>query len=108
VAGAAGNARLPDAPVLEASGLPTSEARARAGAPVNLLSERLRIAITGHLVYDGPSGGPVRFDGLGARAAMNGPEILIRLDLGLDSGAGEAFGCDLTEAYVRENSEYTT
>jgi glutamate N-acetyltransferase/amino-acid N-acetyltransferase len=108
VAGAAGNARLPDAPVLEASGLPTSEARARAGAPVNLLSERLRIAITGHLVYDGPAGGPVRFDGLGARAAMNGPEILIRLDLGLDSGAGEAFGCDLTEAYVRENSEYTT
>jgi N-acetylglutamate synthase/N-acetylornithine aminotransferase len=36
------------------------------------------------------------------------PEILIRLDLGLRDGFGEAFGCDLTEAYVIENSEYTT
>jgi N-acetylglutamate synthase/N-acetylornithine aminotransferase len=26
----------------------------------------------------------------------------------LGAGTGEAFGCDLTEAYVRENSEYTT
>jgi len=31
-----------------------------------------------------------------------------RLDLGLGSGSGEAFGCDLTEAYVIENSEYST
>ena len=30
------------------------------------------------------------------------------LDLGLGSGWGEAFGCDLTEEYVIENSEYTT
>jgi glutamate N-acetyltransferase/amino-acid N-acetyltransferase len=108
VAGAAGNARLPDAPVLEAAGLSASEARTRAGAPVDMLPDRLRIAIAGHLVYDGPAGGPVPFDGLAARSAMNGPEILVRLDLGLDSGTGEAFGCDLTEAYVRENSEYTT
>ena len=33
---------------------------------------------------------------------------LIELDLGLGDGIGEAFGCDLTEAYVIENSEYTT
>ncbi len=39
---------------------------------------------------------------------MEAPEVLIRLDLGLGEGAGEAFGCDLTEAYVVENSEYTT
>jgi glutamate N-acetyltransferase/amino-acid N-acetyltransferase len=39
---------------------------------------------------------------------MDAPEIVIRLDLGLGEGSGEAFGCDLTEAYVRENSEYTT
>jgi N-acetylglutamate synthase/N-acetylornithine aminotransferase len=33
---------------------------------------------------------------------------LIRLDLGLGRGTGEAFGCDLTEQYVIENAEYTT
>ena len=38
---------------------------------------------------------------------MAGDEVLIRLDLGLGDGTGEAFGCDLTEEYVRENSEYT-
>ena len=36
------------------------------------------------------------------------PELLIRLDLGLGDGTGEAFGCDLTETYVHENCEYTT
>jgi N-acetylglutamate synthase/N-acetylornithine aminotransferase len=39
---------------------------------------------------------------------MDVPEVLIRLDLGLDKGTGEAFGCDLTEQYVIENAEYTT
>ena len=39
---------------------------------------------------------------------MDAPELLIRLDLGLGDGSGEAFGCDLTETYVIENSEYTT
>jgi glutamate N-acetyltransferase/amino-acid N-acetyltransferase len=39
---------------------------------------------------------------------MNAPEVLIRLDLGLGDGTGEAFGCDLTEGYVIENAEYTT
>jgi glutamate N-acetyltransferase/amino-acid N-acetyltransferase len=43
-----------------------------------------------------------------ARAAMDAPELVIELDLGLADGHGEAFGCDLTEAYVVENSEYTT
>jgi glutamate N-acetyltransferase/amino-acid N-acetyltransferase len=47
-------------------------------------------------------------DKVAASDAMNNEEVLIRLDLGLGDGAGEAFGCDLTEEYVRENSEYTT
>ena len=70
--------------------------------------DRLRIAIAGHLVFDGASGGPQPFDRAAARLALDAPEIVIRLDLGLGAGSGEAFGCDLTEAYVRENSEYTT
>jgi glutamate N-acetyltransferase/amino-acid N-acetyltransferase len=69
---------------------------------------RLRIAIAGHLVYDGQRGGPIPFDREAARAAMDGDELLIRLDLGVGHGSGEAFGCDLTEQYVIENSEYTT
>jgi glutamate N-acetyltransferase/amino-acid N-acetyltransferase len=39
---------------------------------------------------------------------MDAPEVLVRLDLGLGPGTGEAFGCDLTEQYVVENAEYTT
>ena len=108
IAGAAGNARLADAEVLEAAGLDASQARERGGLAAVLDPARLRIAIAGHLVFDGSRGGPVSFDRAAARAAMDGPEVLIRLDLGLGAGLGEAFGCDLTEAYVVENSEYTT
>ena len=108
IAGAAGNATLPDAAVLEASGLPAPAARERAGTAVELDPDRLRIAIAGHLVFDGSAGGPVPFDRAAARAGMEAPELLIRLDLGLGDGTGEAFGCDLTETYVIENSEYTT
>jgi glutamate N-acetyltransferase/amino-acid N-acetyltransferase len=48
------------------------------------------------------------FDRAAARAAMDAPEVVFALDLGLGGGSGEAFGCDLTETYVIENSEYTT
>jgi len=108
LAGAAGNARLADAAVLEAGGFPAAEATVRAGTPAVLDPDRLRISIAGHLVFDGRAGGPVAFDRAAAREAMNEPEVVFGLDLGLGSGRGEAFGCDLTEAYVIENSEYTT
>ncbi len=39
---------------------------------------------------------------------MEADEVVFELDLGLGDGTGEAFGCDLTETYVIENSEYTT
>jgi glutamate N-acetyltransferase/amino-acid N-acetyltransferase len=108
IAGAAGNARLAEARLLQAAGLPREDAAARAGSPVFLDPDRLRIAIAGHRVYDGPAGGPVAFDRASVRAAMDAPEVLVRLDLGLGPGTGEAFGCDLTEQYVVENAEYTT
>jgi glutamate N-acetyltransferase/amino-acid N-acetyltransferase len=108
IAGAAGNARLADAEVLEAAGLPSAEARERGGRAAAVDPDRLRISIAGHLVFDGIAGGPIEFDRAAARQAMEAPEVLIRLDLGLGAGTGEAFGCDLTEAYVVENSEYTT
>jgi glutamate N-acetyltransferase / amino-acid N-acetyltransferase len=83
-------------------------AGAAGNAPAQLDPNRVRIAIAGHAVYDGTRGGPIPFDREAAREAMTAPEVLLRLDLGLGDGSGEAFGCDLTEEYVRENSEYTT
>ena len=108
IAGAAGNAALADESVLVAAGLTPSAARSRAGTAAELDPDRLRIAIAGHLVFDGGASGPVFFDRTAARADMDAPELLIRLDLGMGDGRGEAFGCDLTEKYVIENSEYTT
>ncbi|MFH1474894.1 MAG: bifunctional ornithine acetyltransferase/N-acetylglutamate synthase, partial [Chloroflexota bacterium] len=108
IAGAAGNARLGEVRLLEMAGLAHAEACARAGEPAFVDPDPMRIAIAGHLVYDGPAGGPVAFDRVATRAAMAVPEIVVRLDLGLGAGTGEAFGCDLTEQYVIENAEYTT
>jgi glutamate N-acetyltransferase / amino-acid N-acetyltransferase len=41
-------------------------------------------------------------------AEMNGPDVQIRVDLGLGEGRATAWGCDLTEEYVRINADYTT
>ena len=105
IAGAVGNAQAAESWVLEAAGLAPADGAARAGTPVHVEPDRLRIAVAGHPVY---AGGPLPFDRDAARAAMMADEVLIRLDLGVGDGTGEAFGCDLTEAYVRENAEYTT
>jgi glutamate N-acetyltransferase/amino-acid N-acetyltransferase len=105
VASAAGNARLPDEQLLEAAGLHHTEAAPRAGRAPELDLDKLRIAIAGTLVFDGA---PIPFDRDAVRHAMEAPEVLIRLHLALGGGIGEAFGCDLTEAYVVENAEYTT
>ena len=105
VASATGNARLPEEQLLEAAGLHPTEAALRAGRAPELDLVKLRIAIAGTLVFDGA---PLPFDRDAVRKAMAAPEVLIRLHLALGGGLGEAFGCDLTEAYVVENAEYTT
>jgi glutamate N-acetyltransferase/amino-acid N-acetyltransferase len=43
-----------------------------------------------------------------AQGEMQGDEVYLRVDLGLGSASARAWGCDLTEAYVVENSVYTT
>ncbi len=108
IAGAAGNALVPEAYLLEAAGLSPAEAASRAGQPATVDPARMRIAIAGLLAYDGTAGGPAGIDKAAARSAMEGEEILVRIDVGLGDGTGEAFGCDLTEGYVKENSEYTS
>jgi glutamate N-acetyltransferase/amino-acid N-acetyltransferase len=108
IAGAAGNALVAEAAVLEAAGLSADQAAARAFQPAAVDPARMRIAIAGHLAYDGALGGPTGVDKAAARVSMTAEEVLIRVDVGLGTGTGEAFGCPLTEAYVKENAEYTT
>ncbi len=48
------------------------------------------------------------YDESAARAVLAGAEVDIRVDLGLGDGAATAWGCDITEEYVRLNSAYRT
>ncbi len=57
------------------------------------------------IARDGVGLGVPREEG---RSQMTGPEVQFRVDLGLGSAEARAWGCDLTEAYVVENSAYTT
>ena len=75
------------------------------GSPVSLAVESLRIAVCGTPVF---AGAPLPFDAAAVSAAMAAPEVVVDLDLGRGRAAAEAWGCDLTEAYVRENAEYST
>lgn len=43
-----------------------------------------------------------------AQLEMKGDTVVFEIECGLGDGAATAWGCDLTEQYVRENSEYTT
>ena len=42
------------------------------------------------------------------KRALDGTSVVIRVDLGLGDCAATAWGCDLTEEYVRINGSYTT
>ena len=105
IAMAVGNAVIAPVEVLEAAGLEPSAARERAGQPVELDPDRLRIDIEGVPVF---AGSPLAYDEPALSARMRDGEVRIRVDLGLGDGSGEAFGCDFTEQYVIENSEYST
>jgi glutamate N-acetyltransferase/amino-acid N-acetyltransferase len=105
IADALGNAQLADAAVLEAAGLSPEEAARRGGTRLDLDPDRVRITIAGTDVFHGL---PLPFDAAAVSRAMDAPEVVVCVDLGAGDGVGEAFGCDLTEAYVRENSEYST
>ena len=49
-----------------------------------------------------------RVDEEALSAIMSGKEISILVDLGVGAAAATAWGCDLTDDYVRINAEYTT
>ena len=53
-------------------------------------------------------GAPLAFDEAAASAAMKADEVEIVVDLHQGGGRAVAWGCELTEAYVVENSAYST
>ncbi len=54
------------------------------------------------------SGTPCAFAEADAAAQMAGPEVAIRLDLGLADAVGQAWTCDLSAEYVSINADYRT
>jgi glutamate N-acetyltransferase / amino-acid N-acetyltransferase len=53
-------------------------------------------------------GTPVAFDKKAAVKHLDGKEVYIALNLHMGSAEATAWGCDLTEEYVKINAEYTT
>jgi glutamate N-acetyltransferase / amino-acid N-acetyltransferase len=64
-----------------------------------------KVSVQGIQVFEGR---PLEFDKKAASQAMRADEVVIDCDLGAGSGRGTAWGCDLTENYVKINAEYTT
>ena len=53
-------------------------------------------------------GEPQGFDVIDAKAHLTGREVRIRVQLGMGDGRATAWGSDITEEYIRRNSQYTT
>lgn len=51
---------------------------------------------------------PDRADAGALAAELAGDEVVIRVALGIGDGAFTAYGCDLTEGYIRINASYST
>jgi len=54
------------------------------------------------------AGTPQSFDEAAVAKYLENEEVAITADLNLGSASATAWGCDLTEEYVRINSQYTT
>ncbi len=52
-------------------------------------------------------GTAAQYENSAARAAMQGPEVTITIDLHLGNGEATAWGCDLTHGYIDENTLYS-
>jgi len=71
-----------------------------------LALDRLHLTVGGLVVFERGAG--VDVDLAAVRRAFEQPEIEIVANLGLGEGRSEAWGCDLSEEYVRINADYTT
>jgi glutamate N-acetyltransferase / amino-acid N-acetyltransferase len=71
-----------------------------------LALDKLHLSVGGLVVFERGAG--VNVDLSAVRRAFDQPEIEIVATLGLADGRAEAWGCDLSEEYVRINADYTT
>ena len=71
-----------------------------------LALDKLHLTVGGAVVFERGAG--VDVDLSAVRHAFEQPEIEIVATLGLADGHAEAWGCDLSEEYVRINADYTT
>jgi glutamate N-acetyltransferase/amino-acid N-acetyltransferase len=76
----------------------------RSGAEFVL--DRCRVAIGGIPVFVG--GAPVDADLEAIRCIFGGRRVDLDIDLGAGGAGGHAWGCDLSDGYVRINADYTT
>ncbi|MYQ37531.1 glutamate N-acetyltransferase [Streptomyces sp. LamerLS-316] len=75
----------------------------------DILQENVTVDFGGISVYPQRSDGPGDAELRKAVAEhMSGSEVVIGIGLGIGEGEFTVYGCDLTEGYVRLNSEYTT
>lgn len=75
----------------------------RSGAISDLA--RLEIRLQDLLVYRGEA---TPFDAAAVSEALDARDVLVSIALGAGDGSGTAWGCDLSEEYVRINADYTT
>jgi len=73
---------------------------------VEVVPDRIDLAIGGIGVVR--KGQPLTFDKDDVVGVLRGTEVAIDLNLNLGTASATAWGCDLTEAYVVINSQYTT
>ena len=76
----------------------------RSGA--NVEQEQVSVWVGPHCVLE--SGTPTAVDLGAVCAAMDAPEVQLRVDLALGEETATAWGCDLTADYVSINADYTT
>ncbi|MEV2243468.1 bifunctional glutamate N-acetyltransferase/amino-acid acetyltransferase ArgJ [Streptomyces sp. NPDC049970] len=75
----------------------------------DILQENVTVRFGGTQVYPQSADGPGDAELRAAVAEhMRGGEVVIGIGLGIGEGEFTVYGCDLTEGYVRLNSEYTT
>ncbi len=72
---------------------------------VNFEPSKAKVWVQGIKVFDGT---PLEFDRKEVSSAMRESEVIIVCDLDAGTATAEAWGCDLTEGYVKINAEYTT
>ncbi len=73
---------------------------------IPLVESEIEIFVNGiQIVAEGKA---IAYNTQSVVAALDHPEVEIRVDLNGGDGFGEAWGCDLTEEYVVFNSAYTT